>query len=240
MLASQMTALPMNPHGSRNLGRWQCQPGDFSAWSRSALAVLGATMVLAVAPAAQARGDHDPSSTNLGMLHWACPDALHLRTAVWRVQRDGFLAPVESLQAVDPASSQARLQQMMRLRDTQVRLDALRVALDGTAAGGTLPPSAVVLIGPMLWARFERADGAFVMASHVAGPAPGDVVIVTDEAVVAALVDGRLTPLAARERGLVKFYGDAQNAEQVSTWFERLVPPLGRQASHTRTHPESR
>lgn len=210
------------------------------ASTKAAAVVLAVAAAVAGSPTAQACGYHDPSGYGVGMLNWAYPDALHVRTAVWMAQGEGLLARAAPGIDADPASPAHRLQQMMRLRQTQAGLEALRAGLDAAPDDRALPAFAVVLIGPMLWTRFERADGVLVMTSHVAGPAPGDVVIVTDEPVVAALVDGPLTPLAARERGLVKFYGDAQNAEQVSTWFDRLVPTPDRQASHAHTPPEPR
>jgi hypothetical protein len=211
-----------------------------TASTKAAAVALAVAAAVAGSPNAQACGYHDPSGYGVGMLNWAYPDALHVRTAVWMAQGEGLLVRAAPVIDADPASPAYRLQQMMRLRQTQAGLDALRDGLDAAVDDRALPAFAIVLIGPMLWARFERVNGVLVMASHVAGPAPGDVVIVTDEPVVAALVDGRLTPPAARERGLVKFYGDAQNAEQVSTSLERLAPTPGRQASHTHTHPESR
>lgn len=223
MLESQVKVLPMAPHDDSNDGGWPREPGVLSAWSRSALTILGVTVLLAGTPAAQACGYHDPSSTSLGMLNWAYPDALHVRTAVWMGQRDGALAPSEPLSAVDPASPQARLQQLMRLRQTQARFDALRSGLDAALAGRPLPAFAVVLIGPLLWTRFEGVDDGIHMVVHVQGPTPDDVVIVTDAPVLAALVDGGLTFRSARERGLARLYGSPDAVERVSALLDHAV-----------------
>ena len=149
------------------------------------------------------------------MLNWAYPDALHVRTAVWMAQRDGLLDPAPSLPAVDPMSPQARLRQMTQLRETQARLDAVHVALDAAAVGRPLPAFAVVLIGPMLWTRFETVDDGVRMASHIQGPAPDDVVLVTDAPVLASLVEGRITLQSARDHGLARLYGSPGAVERV-------------------------
>mgnify|MGYP006160944731 CR=1 FL=1 len=44
------------------------------------------------------------------------------------------------------------------------------------SAGQPMPAFAVVLIGPMLWTRFEGNAGGVTVIPHAAGPAPGDVV----------------------------------------------------------------
>jgi hypothetical protein len=70
-----------------------------------------------------------------------------------------------------------------------------------------MPAIAMLLIGPMLWARFEGQEGTVSLESHATGPVGDDVVLVTDEPVVAALAEGRITAREARAQGLVKAYG---------------------------------
>jgi hypothetical protein len=193
-----------------------------SVSARTAAIALAFSAAVAAVSTARACGYHDPSGYSAGMLNWAYPDALHVRTAVWMAQRDGVLARTE-LPAVDPASAQARLLQPFRLRATQARLDALRDALDAAVDGRSAPPFAIVLVGPMLWTRFEAADEGLRMASHVPGPTPEDVVIVTDEPVVAALVDGHLGVRELHRRGLVRLYGGEQAVGQVSALLDQLA-----------------
>jgi hypothetical protein len=216
----------MNPHDGHHchVGRGHRWSGAVRAASWAAVAAWGAIAALSASFSAQACGYHDPSGYNVGMLNWAYPDALHVRTAVWMAQRDGSLAPAPSLPAFDPASSQARLWQMLRLGATQAQLGALRASLDATVAGRPLPAFAVVLIGPMLWTRFDAADDGVRMAAHIPGPAPGDVVVVTDAAVLAALVDGSITFHSARERGLARLYGSSDAVERVSNILDATTP----------------
>ena len=159
------------------------------------------------------------------MLNWAYPDALHVRTAVWMAQADGRLTRREPEPDADPQSVTFRFQQSIRLRDTQVRLDGLRGRLDIALAGQPMPAFAVVLIGPMLWTRFESAEGTVNMVPHATGPARDDVVIVTDEPVVAALAEGRITVREARAQGLVKTYGTSENVVRLSALLDRAFEP---------------
>lgn len=186
------------------------------------LEVLLLASVLAGTPPAQACGYHDPSSVNLGMLNLAYPDALHVRTAVWMAQRDGAISRDEQPAATDPQT--ATIRAMFRLRETVVRLGALRDRIGAALDGRPVPAFSIVLIGPMLWTRFERAGAALEMAAHSTGPASEDVVIVTDEPVVAALLDGRVTPREARKLGLVRYYGVQQSMEDVVSMLDRVAP----------------
>jgi len=178
--------------------------------------------VLAEPPAARACGYHDPSSLNLGMLNLAYPDALHVRTAVWMAQRDGAISRDEQPAATDPPT--AAIRAMFRLRETVLRLGALRERIGAALDGRPVPAFSMVQIGPMLWTRFEPAGAMLAMVAHSTGPASDDVVVVTDEPVVAALLEGRLTPREARALGLVRFYGEQASVEHVVSLLDRVVP----------------
>jgi len=177
--------------------------------------------LLAGSPAAQACGYHDPSRVNLGMLNLAYPDALYVRTAVWTAQLEGAIPRDEQPAAADPQS--ATIRAMFRLRETVVRLGALRDRIGTALEGRSVPSFSMVLIGPMLWTRFEPAGATLEMAAHAAGPASDDVVIVTDEPVVAALLDGRMPPREARELGLMRFYGAEGRVKDVASVLDRLA-----------------
>jgi hypothetical protein len=93
-----------------------------------------------------------------------------------------------------------------------------RSAHDGMAT----PAFSMAFIGPMLWSRYEAAGGALGMTTHLGGPANDDVVIVSDEAVIAGLLDGRLTPVAARDLGLMRLYGTPERVQGLTSWLDRL------------------
>jgi hypothetical protein len=184
--------------------------------------VLLLAAVLAGMRAAHACGYHDPSSINLGMLNWSYPDSLHVRTAVWMAQRDGALAPTD--EPVESAPDMVTIGAMLRLRETTLKLDAWRDRANVTLAGRPVPSFSIVLIGTMLWARFEQAGGKLEVTPHADGPASDDVVIVTDGPVVSALLEGRITSQEARERGLVRLYGPPRNIENVESLLDHMAP----------------
>lgn len=202
---------------------------------RSAAAVSWVMVLsLAGAGAVQACGYHDPSGISLGMLNWAYPDALHVRTAVWMAQRDGVLAKAEPPEPADPASAAFKLQQLARYRETHAQLEVLRSRIEIALGSQPFPEFSIVLIGPMLWTRFERGEGGLGMQSHAVGPARDDVVIVTDAPVTAALAEGRMAPREARERGLARLYGSPEAVERVSAVLDSMVPALQAQAVQQR------
>jgi hypothetical protein len=178
-------------------------------------------VAFAAMPVARACGYHDPSAVNVGMLNLAYPDALYVRTAVWVAQRDGVIGghpPSLAEQAVADGGAQRSL----RLLDTVSSLGLLRDRLGVAREAGPLPSFSIVLMRPMLWSRFVPAGSALSLQPHVQGPLPSDVVVVTDEPVVDALVDGRIGPGDAIARGLLRFYGPPADVAEVSSLIGRL------------------
>lgn len=168
-------------------------------------------------------GYHDPSGMAVGMLNLAYPDALHVRTAVWMAQREGIIDRVDPV-VTTPQSPELLLLQMARLRDVQAQLDRLRTRAEGQAGKQPLPSFAVVLIGSMLWTRFDLSGDTLTMAVHANGPSQDDVVIVTDAPVVAALADDRLSFHAALGNGLLRFYGPPDRVERLSRVLDQRAP----------------
>ncbi|HSQ70874.1 MAG TPA: hypothetical protein VLM87_00500, partial [Rubrivivax sp.] len=66
-----------------------------------------------------------------------------------------------------------------------------------------------------------------------------DVVIVTDEVVVAALAEGRLTAREARAQGLVKTYGTRQSVERISVLLDRSFESRENPMSQTQASQEA-
>ena len=57
------------------------------------------------------------------------------------------------------------------------------------------------------------------MRSGGAGPLPGDVVVVTDVAVIEAVATGTLTLAEALREGLMRLYGPATEVAAVTGWL---------------------
>jgi hypothetical protein len=187
--------------------------------TRALPAVLLLATLLASAPAVQACGLENPSSVNVGLLNLAYPNALHVRTAIWIAQRDGLLAPFEAAPMIDPQSPDVVLRQMALLREIRGQFVALKAGMDASGAR-EVPSFSVVLLGIVLWTRFEAGDTGLNMTVHAPGPGGDDVVIVTDAPVIAALADGRLTPAEARRRGLMRTYGTVQGVQGVERFLD--------------------
>ena len=185
---------------------------------------LIATIGLAGPPAAEACGYHDPTSVSRGMLNWVYPKALYVTTAVWMAQRDGIIAREE------PQAARA----LLGYQRAETLLGVFRERLAGALDGNAAPTFSMVFIGPMLWSRYETASGAVSMAAHLDGPAHDDVVIVSDETVIAGLLDGRITPAAARDLGLMRLYGTPEGVQGLTSWLDRLPAQSRAEAAKVR------
>jgi hypothetical protein len=84
---------------------------------------------------------------------------------------------------------------------------------------GTLPPVALVLIEAHLWGRITSGPDGVRFEPHVAGPAAGDVILVTAEPALKALLDGRMTWEAALAAGLVVFDGPSEGRDQLGRFL---------------------
>ncbi len=184
---------------------------------------VAATLLMAAAWPAGACGFHGAVDLNRSALNLAYPKALYVHTAVWMAQLEGVIARNEP--AAEPDERPEALRALAAYRDTAGQLGLFRDLAGAHVDRGAVPAFTVVLVGPMLWARFEPAGAGLAMAVHVTGPVPGDVVVVTDRPVVAGLVDGTLTPRSARERGLIRFYGEPERVREIAALVDRLSPP---------------
>lgn len=95
-----------------------------------------------------------------------------------------------------------------------LRLNVAQRRLSGSAA-----PISILLVDSGLWTQLDP------LVVHATGPRPGDVIVLTSEPVLAALLDGRLPIAAALERGLVVVDGDVAPAGAVGAMIRKgLVP----------------
>jgi len=178
---------------------------------------LGATVLLASA-AASACGIEDPSSiaTRRGALQLGYPNALHVGTAVWQAQLAGTLPRDALAQRADlPPEARAK----RRLAKAHALLEALATRLNAAPRGADRPGVAIVLIGPVLWSRLEAGDGTARAHVHVDGPEPGDVVAVTDTAVIEAIAQGGFDFARAAEGGMLRLYGKPGDVSAAYDWL---------------------
>ena len=163
---------------------------------------LGIAVWSASVTASRSCGFEDPGGVNTsrGVLNWIYPNALYVTSAVWKAQLDGVIAKSR------PPGQQARsllggyAEAARALRHFGQNISAFQ-------SESAQPSISLVLLGPVLWTRYAATEDGFTTEIHAKGASAGDVVVVTDEPVVEALVEGRLTADAAEKRGLIRFYG---------------------------------
>jgi len=190
--------------------------GRVNGLRTNGLATLAA---LAIASgAASACGLEDPNSVaaQRGALQLAYPKALHVGTAVWQAQLAGAL-PRDALAQRGDLSPEARSR--LRLIKANALIGRLADRLNGEPTGVPHPGLAIVLVGPVMWSRFDAGDGPVKAQVHVAGPERGDVVAVTEIAVVEAIADGSLDIATAIDRGLLRLYGDPADVGAAHAWL---------------------
>lgn len=88
------------------------------------------------------------------------------------------------------------------------RLDRLQALLAAAPGAAALPATSLVLVDSALWSRYAPATAGVGLQVHTSGPAAGDVVLVSGEGVLAAVLDGRLAVAAALDRGLILLDGE--------------------------------
>jgi hypothetical protein len=170
---------------------------------RRAVGAAALTSLVAMAPVAFGCGYEDPNSAAVqrGVLNFAYPYALHVVGALTQARLAGVVAPPPEAPAVnDPFGSQfhktARM--LQQFGDTFGIEPSEHLAFS------------MVLIEPMLWARFAPRDGGVATSVHVSGPATGDPVVIATEAAMREIVGRRLTAERADELGLIRIYGDPE------------------------------
>jgi hypothetical protein len=84
---------------------------------------------------------------------------------------------------------------------------------------------ALVLVDVSLWARLTPGPLGAQLHLHVDGPAPGDVVAVSSEAVVAQLVAGRLSGEDALRQGLLLLEGDPAEVQRTAARIAGIGAP---------------
>jgi hypothetical protein len=138
--------------------------------------------------------------------------ALHPKSiAVAFAIRDAVEAGTVEKSAIDPIvpNSAGYWRAVAHLNAFQQRLSA--------AAAQSQPHIAmtVLFIDSNLWTRFTPAAEGFDIDVHASGALPGDVVLVTSEAILAYILDRKLLIETALNRGLIAIDGEPAPAANV-------------------------
>jgi len=160
---------------------------------RRAIAIIAIGALGATASAgARACGYH----VAIGGISVVHPSSIPVAVAIHAAVLDGRLAPL----ADAPAP--------LALVRANGAMRTFALALQSETPD--LPPVALVLVEAHLWGRVVPGAGPTSWQAHADGPANGDVIVVTGEPALAALLDGRLRWDAAIASGLVVVAGPAQ------------------------------
>jgi len=170
-------------------------------------ATLATSLILAM-PSAVACGFDGLMEGNWTPLH---PRSIDVAAAVREQADRGLLdASLLDARAADPMGMLRATRQLRGLgfRFTQ-----------GARASSVAPTMAVLLVESGLWTRYTRTAEGITPQVHVAGPDPADAVIVTSEAVITAVLAGRLTARQAFDRGLIVIDGPVSAAREATALF---------------------
>lgn len=109
-----------------------------------------------------------------------------------------------------------KLVDMLGLHRATQRLERLRAELQSKAPDTAVPVFSLLLIESGLWSRYTADGGALRLVVHTEAPPAGEAVVVTGDAVLAAIVTGRLTVDDALRRGLIAVDGPQALAQALT------------------------
>lgn len=159
-----------------------------------------------IQPAAvYACGYDNPQSIALGSLNWVYPDALYVHTAVSQAEAAGVL----------PAGDQLARSGLFAFHRATATMKSFGARFADPRLTESDRAVSVVLIPQVLWTRFQIGPGGVAVRGHIEGPEESDLVVVTEEKVIRALLDGKLDAATAEEKGLLRFYGGAADIADV-------------------------
>src|SRR5262245_49028990 len=95
------------------------------------------------------------------------------------------------------------------------RLNGLHRLLSAVSVPQAASPMSLQFIESNLWARFTPGPRGMDISVHTPGAGDGDVVILTSEPGLAAVLDGRLPVQVALDRGLIAVEGTNSTSDKV-------------------------
>lgn len=160
-------------------------------------------------------GFEDPNSAAMQrvMLNVVYPNAVYVQGAVDEALRAGMLRPAHFTRPGDFFALQRTTRNLRQFAD---------ILADGASAD--LPAFSMVLMGPVLWTRFQPGAGGLAAETHLAAPLPHRMVVVTDVPALAALVQGDVSGDRAIASGLVRFYGEPAETESLRAALAAAFP----------------
>jgi hypothetical protein len=141
----------------------------------------------------QACGFDGAFDGSFGVSH---PRSIEVAVAVRRAVEEGMLPP-SALEPIVPGAAG-----LWRATD---RLHALERRLSAIAVSASFPVAsmAILFIDSGLWTRFTRVAAGYSSQIHIPTAGAEEIAVVTDEATVAGILDGLMSPRSAIDRGLI-------------------------------------
>ncbi len=134
-----------------------------------------------------------------GSLGGGYPGAMRVAVAVADA-REGGLLPSANLEV----PNKVRFQQIMRdVVKLQARLDRIRNHIADAGSNNF----SLLLAGPSFWAHYHLKPGGVLARYHANGPLRNEVVVITHQAVLSALLSGTISITQATDLGLLEFSG---------------------------------
>ena len=144
---------------------------------------------------------HTPETISKALLGVTYPEIFHVSGAVWQARQAGLLEMPDKRLFTLKGQNRARLKTEM-FYTTIADLMRLEAALAGCACQEV--PFSIVLVDTVMWNGFDPGTRADL---HGSPAGPGRVVLATEAAGLAGIVNGRLTLHEAADLGVVKLYG---------------------------------
>lgn len=95
------------------------------------------------------------------------------------------------------------------------RVRSFQRLMSPSAAQGRAVGVSILFVESQLWSRLTPKPDGYQADLHMQGPAPGDVVIVTNETVLASMLSGVLKAQEALELGIVVLEGEKVAVESI-------------------------
>lgn len=145
---------------------------------------------------------------------FAHPAALPVAVAINRAITAGQVEPVAATTNPTRALMRANRQ-----------VDQLAERLNGADAGAPARLS-VLFVEADLWSRLDRnPDTGYRVAHHTAGAEPGEIVLVTGEPALTAILAGRLDIDRALADGVIMIAGDPAAVAATQNWLRHGLSP---------------
>ena len=174
--------------------------------------IAALAIALVAGPASGCGLEGDPVAVEKVAVSYAYPDSLNVMAAVSSARLAGKLDRTIAIGSQTPE----------QLETTSLRIRAalwqLRARLASSPTGAA-PSLAIVLLEPMMWSRIATAEGTPKLTLHVGGPATGDVVAVTEEVVLVAINEDKITAGEALSLGLLRLYGGDGDVVSARAWL---------------------